>query len=76
MKRTVLIKARESKGLSQAEVAARAKISRCFYTQIENGTRTPALSVALRISEALGVPVNDIFVPSDVSLRNTGTNGG
>ena len=73
-----LAKARRILGLSQRQMADLLGISRCFYTQIEGGTRRPSLDVALKISEVLGIPVNNIFAPKDVvnhNIKTTGTEG-
>ncbi|WP_126425445.1 helix-turn-helix transcriptional regulator [Brevibacillus marinus] len=44
---------RLQQGLTQAEVARRAKIDRTYYTKIERG-KTPSVRVAMRIADALG----------------------
>lgn len=81
MEQTKLKSTRLKLGLSHKDVAEHAGISRCFYTQIENGTRKPSLDIALKISNVLGIPVNDIFlVNNDASGNNapvqpTGTEG-
>jgi len=70
-------------GQSQKQIANLVGISRCFYTQIENGTRKPSLIVAIKLSEALGIPVNEIFLDGNAALGNangdslsaTGTEG-
>lgn len=48
-----LIFARRRKDLSQGEVAGLAAISRAFYAQLENGTRSPSPTVAKRIASVL-----------------------
>ncbi len=45
---------RSTKGLTQLEVAKRAKIERSYYTMIENGDRKPSVAVAKRIANVLG----------------------
>ena len=40
--------------LTHQKVAERAEINRAYYTQIENGTRTPGVNVAKRIANTLG----------------------
>lgn len=74
MEQLKLKKARMKLGLSHEQVAQKVGISRCFYTQIERGTRKPSLETALKISSVLSVPVNDIFlVRNDASGNNTPT---
>ncbi|MGG0483086.1 helix-turn-helix transcriptional regulator [Priestia aryabhattai] len=52
--------AREQKDLSQQEIANQCtekgkKISRQFYSMIENGDRRPSVDVAKTVAEILGV---------------------
>ena len=50
-----LKKLREEKGMSQEDVARETgMISRCHYTNIENGDRAPSVPVAKKIAETLG----------------------
>lgn len=45
---------RETQGMSQEDVAKSVGIiSRCHYTNIENGDRDPSVPVAKRIASAL-----------------------
>lgn len=44
---------RDSKGLTQEQVAILSDISRSHYTHIEKGTKTPSVDVAKRIAKAL-----------------------
>ena len=48
-------KLRESKGLTQEELAARAGVTRKTIWNLETGTTLPNLSVLLAIAAALGV---------------------
>lgn len=77
MKRQVLINAREKVlKKSQLELAEILGISRTFYNQIENGTRNPALSLAMNISKLFSIPIENLF-GNDTSgdLQSTGTTG-
>ncbi len=47
--------------MNQTEFAALLGVALPQYNRYENNQRQPTLEVALRISERLGVPVNDIF---------------
>lgn len=53
MDRKWLVKIREEYSFTQEKVAKLAEIKRAYYTQIENGTRTPSVTVAKRIAKAL-----------------------
>lgn len=59
--RVALREARLRAGLTQAELARRAGLSRCAYTNIEKGRKYPSLVTALRIADALGERVEELF---------------
>lgn len=65
-----LEKFRLEKELSHKDVAKKAGISRAFYTQIENGNRTPSIGVAKRLSEVLNLSLDDFFYALEVTKRN------
>lgn len=54
LKNIILTEKRINKGLTQSQVAAKAKISVRGYQYFENG-RTPNVKVAIRIADALDV---------------------
>jgi transcriptional regulator with XRE-family HTH domain len=57
-----LRKLRTSKGWTQAELAARAKVTREYLTLLESGARTnPSLAVLQRLAKALGVSVGELM---------------
>ncbi|HEX6989630.1 MAG TPA: substrate-binding domain-containing protein [Bacillota bacterium] len=58
---TTLRSARIEAGLSQAELAAQAGISRQAVSAIETGRASPTIEVALRLARALGCPVDSLF---------------
>jgi DNA-binding XRE family transcriptional regulator len=58
---TRLRSARERAGLSQAELAERAEVSRQLVTSAEAGRHAPAVDAALRIARVLGEPVEALF---------------
>jgi len=66
---------RRKRDLTQDDIARVVGISRSFYTQIENGTRTPSLKVAMRLAHLFDVSVEAIFLPSDVASGITDSNG-
>lgn len=53
---------RLEKGLSQTELAERAKISRPYLAGIEKGSRMPGTAVAISIAKVLGTTVETIFL--------------
>lgn len=59
---------RDSKGLTQEQVAILSDISRSHYTHIEKGTKTPSVEVAKRIAKALKFDWT-IFFEDKCSLR-------
>lgn len=56
-------------GLSQAELARRAGITRQAIGGIESGSYVPNTAVALRLARALGCSVEDLFRIHDISLK-------
>jgi transcriptional regulator with XRE-family HTH domain len=49
------------RGLSQAAVAKRAKITREYVNKIEAGLYDPTVGVLQRIAKAIGVPVTELL---------------
>ncbi len=52
---------RAERGLTQAELASAAGVSRKTINTIENRVFVPSTVLALRLSEVLGVSVHEIF---------------
>lgn len=53
---------REAQGMTQAELAKRAKVKRPYITMLETGQRkAPSLAALRRIAKALGVPVTELL---------------
>jgi len=61
MKNTKLIEARKKQGLTQVEVAEKAKISEVSYQRIEYGTQRPSLDTAILIARAVKSTVEKLF---------------
>lgn len=53
--------ARARLGLTQADLAERAGVTRKTINTVENGVFTPSTILALRLAEALGEPVESLF---------------
>jgi len=47
---------RIARGLTQADLARRAKVTRPYITMLEQWRRDPSLKVLRRLAKALGVP--------------------
>jgi Zn-dependent peptidase ImmA (M78 family)/DNA-binding XRE family transcriptional regulator len=60
---------REARGLTQAQVAELAGISRPAYRNIENGDSTPKVSTLQNIAAGLDVKLQDLFKPVRI-LKN------
>lgn len=54
-------KARRAAGLTQEELAAKARLSREYVNYIERGKRQPTVAVFLRLCKALGVHAPDLL---------------
>lgn len=52
---------RESRGLSQGELATRLSVSRQTVNSIETGRYTPSLPLAIAIGRFFGRPVEEVF---------------
>ena len=58
----VLQRLRESKNMTQRDLADKAKVTPGYIAQLEMGVRkNPSLAVLQRIAKALGVPVTDLL---------------
>jgi putative molybdopterin biosynthesis protein len=56
--------ARQVRGLSQQQLAGMAGVSRQAVSAVESGLSDPSLRVALALSRALGLTVEELFGPS------------
>lgn len=52
---------RQAKGLSQEELAFRAKVHRTYLGGIERGERNPALKNIVAIAKALDISLSELF---------------
>ena len=52
---------RSKLGMTQAELAEQVGIARVSIIAIENGRFIPTIETALRISQALSIPVEKVF---------------
>lgn len=62
---------RISKGINQSELARKAEISRSYLIAVEKGTSVPTVEVGSRIANALGVTLDDIFLPSASDMNDS-----
>jgi transcriptional regulator with XRE-family HTH domain len=54
--------AREQKGVSQAELAKRARVAQGYISDLEAGAkRNPGIGVLKRLAKALGVPMTRLL---------------
>jgi transcriptional regulator with XRE-family HTH domain len=54
-------KLRTAKGLSQAKLAKKARLTRVYVTRLEAGQQDPSLSTINALAKALGVPVRKLL---------------
>lgn len=71
MKTTILKQKRKEKGLTQSEIAEKAKISILAYQRYEYGERVPNAYTAQLIAQALQTTVEKLF---PLSQRNSSDN--
>jgi len=55
-------------GLTQAELAARAGVSRQLVAAVESGQNAPAVDAALGLARALATSVEDLFAPAPAAV--------
>jgi putative transcriptional regulator len=53
---------RAERGWSQAELAAKAGVSRNSINAVENGKFDPSLPLAFRIVDIFGLKIEDVFL--------------
>ena len=54
-------KLRKAKGMSQADLARRARLTRVYVTRLEAGSQDPSLSTINSLAKALGAPVMELL---------------
>jgi transcriptional regulator with XRE-family HTH domain len=58
----MLRRLRKIKGLSQEELARKARVSQPYLSQLEAGTyKNPSIEILRRLAKALGVPVTALL---------------
>lgn len=62
---------REASGLSQAQLAERAGVSRALVSAVERGLHRPAVDTALRLASAVGTTVEELFAPRPDAASRT-----
>ena len=67
---------REATGLSLTELARQANLTKGALSKIETGKGSPAISTVLRIAEALGTTLADLFAESECSAPYVLTRSG
>jgi len=54
-------KLREARGMSQAVLAKKARITREYVNKLEAGRYDPTVGVITKLARALGVPVTELL---------------
>ena len=67
--------ARRRAGLSQQTLAEQTGVSRQTIISLEKGDYDPSVLLAIRISRALGLRVEQLFYPEDVRQNAENRNG-
>ena len=65
-----ILKLRESRGLTQAQMAKTAGIPRPTWANVESGSANPTLNVLLKIAEALQVTIEELLSPPRASAKH------
>jgi transcriptional regulator with XRE-family HTH domain len=58
-------------GMSQKQLADAAQIALSSVSVYENGVNLPPVDAAYRIASALGVSLNDMFIPITIKICTT-----
>ncbi len=64
-------KIRESKGLTQTEVADKIDMDQSQYSRLEKNTTDPSVSTLNRIASALGINLTDLFAEDLLTDKNS-----
>lgn len=67
-----IAKIRKSKNMSQQQLADDIHTNRAYLSKIENGISIPSVKLGVRIAEALGINVEDIFFADSVRHERQG----
>jgi transcriptional regulator with XRE-family HTH domain len=62
---------RHALGISQEELGLRGEINRAYVGGIERGERNPTIEVLLRLTDALGTSLPDLFSAYERLLRES-----
>ena len=54
---------------SQNAIAKELKITKSYYSYIENGNRVPSLAIAIKIAKYYQVPVESLFCIEEDNIR-------
>ena len=58
----VLKTLREARGLTQVDLAAKAKVERTYIVKLESGDKkNPSLAILQKLAKALGVPLTELL---------------
>jgi transcriptional regulator with XRE-family HTH domain len=53
---------REQKGMTQAQLAKKAKVTRSYLAKMETSDqRNPSIAILQRLAKALGVPISELL---------------
>jgi ribosome-binding protein aMBF1 (putative translation factor) len=55
-----ILAAREARGLTQADLAARVRVAQSYLSYLEQDQREPSLSIAARIARELEIPLEEL----------------
>ncbi len=60
---------RKKKGLSQEKLSEKAEITPNYLSRVERGTENPTLDMFIRLADALGVEVWELFDSGHIGSR-------
>jgi len=70
-----LKKARLKAGLTQEQVAVRARISREYVSKLEHGRQSPTVDMLLRVCRILGTRASGVLAKVEATMVSSGPRG-
>lgn len=67
----ILKKLRKQQGLNKTQMAKKLGIAKSYYTMLENGQREISKSLAIRIHDEFGIPLETLLLPNQVHRPET-----
>lgn len=64
-----LRKARTRAGLTQEDLAFKARVDRTYISMLENDKKSPTVDMLMRICQALGIAASQLLAQVEISMK-------